>query len=210
MKNTKRLMENLRDEVISVSDKIVADLTQDERIRLANDCQHAGLHEICLSILKDDESQLAAVQFLKGDAYYDLDQFDNSIDVYTKLIEVNSNSVAFNNRGQAYLAKGMDSHALADFLNAIQLDGTNIVAMKAAGTLSLKLNDAQGAVSYFERALSIAPNDVDLMIQLSIAKYHGGHWADSYQVLLDAIDRFPNEPRIEHLLKLIEKEFNIQ
>jgi len=164
MKNNNELMVDLRDGLVSVLDSTISNLSPDAKIKLANCCHKAGLHAICVGILEHETWPRSEIQFLIGDAYYDLARFEESIIASTKLLDIEPSSIAFNNRGQAYAVTGKFAIAKAVFLDAIKYDGTNLSAIISAGDLCLKLEDGLGAVGFYERVLSIDPNNATSVI----------------------------------------------
>jgi tetratricopeptide (TPR) repeat protein len=64
---------------------------------------------------------------------------------------------AFNNRGVAYLGKGLTERAIEDFDQAIKLDPNYAIAIYNRGLASQSLGRADEAARYFARAKQVGP-----------------------------------------------------
>ena len=77
----------------------------------------------------------------------------------SELIDKDANDgAAYVNRGKAYLAKGDNDHALADFTEAIAIDPTDAKAYFNRGNVYLKMDKATEATADFQQALSLDPD----------------------------------------------------
>jgi tetratricopeptide (TPR) repeat protein len=197
------------DELLSLCEN----LQLHDQIRAATACQNRKSHSMCLQLL-DQLSNVGAffeqVCCLRGDAQYDLGQFQESIDTYTSLLNFKPSSIGANNRAMAYRALGEHEKALQDFLISIRLDSTNTVAMAGVGDSYVSLGNFAKAVEVYDQILEISPLDVSALTSKSIALFNLKRWIESYEVLLTAKTIDPLSERINDLLKSFEKEFDLQ
>jgi lipoprotein NlpI len=90
---------------------------------------------------------------------------DQRIKSCTALIEngqasAHDRAVAYNNRGNAYLDKGDDDHAMADYDAAIRLDPSLTTAYNNRGNIWLDREDPDSAIAQFDAAIRLDPKFV--------------------------------------------------
>ncbi|MFZ2065488.1 MAG: tetratricopeptide repeat protein [Xanthobacteraceae bacterium] len=88
--------------------------------------------------------------------------WNQQIKACTALIEngqasAHDRAVAYENRGNAYLDKGDDDHAMADYDAAIRLDPSLAVAYNDRGNIWLDREDPARAIAQFDAAIRLDP-----------------------------------------------------
>jgi tetratricopeptide (TPR) repeat protein len=84
----------------------------------------------------------------------------SEVDAISKLIEKKpKDAQLFYNRGLAYKAIKRDSMALRDFQKSTELDSTVAKYYSAVGDLLFEHKDISGSVPWFQKALSLNPDD---------------------------------------------------
>lgn len=94
---------------------------------------------------------------------------DHAIDDYTEVIRLDSkNALAFNSRGNTYLAKGNPDRAIADYDEAIRLDPDEPGTYLNRGLANLYSGSLQKAQADFERSSELNPKDAYIALWLEI------------------------------------------
>ncbi|HMN32577.1 MAG TPA: tetratricopeptide repeat protein [Chitinophagaceae bacterium] len=84
----------------------------------------------------------------------------SEIEKYSKAIEKDPNNAElYYNRGVVYRSLKKDTLAIIDFQKSAQLDSTVAKYFSAVGDLMFEHKDVSGSVVWFEKALSLNPND---------------------------------------------------
>ena len=87
-----------------------------------------------------------------------------AIDLYTKILEIDSNYVkAYNNRGGIRKKIGDINGAMADYNKAIDLNPTGFSAYNNRANLKFITGDTQGALDDFSKAGELNPNNAYLL-----------------------------------------------
>ncbi|MBT8332636.1 MAG: tetratricopeptide repeat protein [Deltaproteobacteria bacterium] len=94
-----------------------------------------------------------------GNAYFDSDQFDASINAYRKSLELNPNNPnVWTDMGVMYRRSGKPEEAIKAFDQAIAADPKHEVSRMNKGIVLLHdLNDANGAIKAWEGLLAVNP-----------------------------------------------------
>ncbi|NDW09915.1 tetratricopeptide repeat protein [Dysgonomonas sp. 520] len=94
--------------------------------------------------------------------FYYLDQFQNSIDNFTKVLEINPKSgVTHANRGGVYATLGYDSLALADFKEALSFNSKNSTAYNNRSTVYINNQQFDNALDDLRNAIIGNKPEVD-------------------------------------------------
>lgn len=96
--------------------------------------------------------------WLKGWFLNQLKHHEEAIAAYTKAIDIEPHSWAYNNRGIARRDLGDIQGAMADFNRAIELDPDYAAAYDSRGNARRDLGDRQGATADFNRATELDQN----------------------------------------------------
>ena len=94
-----------------------------------------------------------------GNAYFDSDQFEASIDAYRKSLELNPNNAnVWTDMGVMYRRSGQPQEAIKAFDQAIAVDPKHEISRMNKGIVLLHdLNDADGAIKAWEGLLAVNP-----------------------------------------------------
>ena len=94
--------------------------------------------------------------YTKGFAYYNLKQYDLSIENFTKSIELDPNiAEAYNGRGWVYGTIDDYQNALHDFSRAIEIDNSYALAYNNRGYTHLHLKDNESACKDYKKACEL-------------------------------------------------------
>jgi cytochrome c-type biogenesis protein CcmH/NrfG len=110
------------------------------------------------SILKDDPKNLKALTEL-GNLYFDADQFDPAIQVYSKALEIEPNNPDIRtDMGIMFRRKGDPDRAIAEFKKAAASDPKHVNSRYNLGVVLLHdKGDVKGAIQAWEEFLKVEP-----------------------------------------------------
>ena len=96
----------------------------------------------------------------------------------TKSLDLKPTSLAYSNRGEAYINVGEYDDAIADYDRIIAIDPNDAAAYNNRGTAKVHKGDYEGAISDCDRAITIDPNNAAAydnrgVAKLSIGDYDG-------------------------------------
>lgn len=113
---------------------------------------------ILQSILKDDPKNLKALIEL-GNLYFDAEQFDPAIQVYSKALEIEPrNADVRTDMGIMFRRKGDFDRAIAEFKKAAENDPKHVNSRYNLGVVLLHdKGDVNGAIKAWEEFLKIEP-----------------------------------------------------
>jgi tetratricopeptide (TPR) repeat protein len=105
------------------------------------------------------EGNLTAEQwFKKGYDYNEQKEYDNTIDAYTKAVELNPRYLkAYTNRGNAYFYKGQYDLAIADYHKAIELNPQDPLAYNNRGLAYYYKGQYDLAIADYNKAIQVNP-----------------------------------------------------
>jgi tetratricopeptide (TPR) repeat protein len=136
---------------------------------------------LCFTVSFEDECRSQAAN---ATCDSELTDDDARIRECNKIIRKNKrSSAAYNNRGRAYMKKGITDKAMADYNKAIQLDYKNSSAHNNRGMLlSDALNDYDAAISEFNKSIELTPDEPTIYFNRGLASERKG---DLKQALSD-------------------------
>lgn len=110
------------------------------------------------SVLKDDPKNVNALIQL-GNLYFDIDQFNQAIETYSKALEVDPKNVDVRtDMGIMYRKKGDYDRAIAEFKRAAELDPKHVNSRYNLGVVLLHdKGDIKGAIKAWEDYLKVDP-----------------------------------------------------
>jgi tetratricopeptide (TPR) repeat protein len=109
-------------------------------------------------------SKSAEVIYMKGKAYFGLNDYKNAGDEFNRAIAINNlRAEYFIGRGKLYLATSSFADALSDFSRAISLNSKSSEAYALRAEAHLGKNDFKQAMSDIEMAKKISPNNKEIL-----------------------------------------------
>jgi lipoprotein NlpI len=103
-------------------------------------------------------------------------------------------AVNYGNRGKAYLDKGDNDRAIADFNQAISIDPKNPVPFNNRGVAYRKKGDNDRAIADYNQAISLNPKDHDAYYNRGIAYRNKGDHDHAMSDYNKAISLNPKDP----------------
>lgn len=130
------------------------------------DFQRAYLERIYIALTRNDDRDWLAV----GNLAVATGKFERAEEAYQKALQVNSGGWEGHfNLGELYLAARLNDKAKEQYRLAIEKDGKSFKPYNAMGLYLLDIeNNKEEAKKYFIRALEIAPNQKEPMLNLAI------------------------------------------
>ena len=125
--------------------------------------------EKALTILAYGDSLSANVLLRIGQCQFRLGASQAAVRPYERVLKMDSTNVtALNQLGQLYARSSDFGKALYYYLRLIKLDSMNSYYYKQAGSITQKMNGENGLIpkSFFEKALSLNPGDVETAVTL--------------------------------------------
>jgi cytochrome c-type biogenesis protein CcmH/NrfG len=115
------------------------------------------IRELTQIVAKDPANRAAWVRL--GNLYFDTNQYTDSIQAYTKALELDPNDPdVITDRGVMYRSVGDSSKAAAEFKRASELDPRHLNSLMNLGVvLRYDLNDAEGAMKAWQGYLDRNP-----------------------------------------------------
>jgi tetratricopeptide (TPR) repeat protein len=93
---------------------------------------------------------------IRGASYSYFDNDMQAIEDFTKVIQLNANTISYYNRGVIYYQLKNYQAALEDFDRAINIDSKNISAYYGRGNVRYELQDKPGAFQDYDKAKSLS------------------------------------------------------
>jgi tetratricopeptide (TPR) repeat protein len=134
--------------------------------------------------------------FQKGYALGIAGRSQEALEAFARAIELNPNfSLAYNNRGIAYLKLGDYQKAIKDHSKAIELDPTLALAYNNRGTAYYHLGDYRQAIKDYSKAIELDPTLALAYNNRGTAYYHLGDYRQAVKEFNRAIDLNPEDSR---------------
>ena len=111
--------------------------------------------------------------------------YQSAIDSFTKSLDLNPSSLAYNNRGNAYINVSEYDDAIADYDRAIALDHDYATAYNNRGNAYINVGEYDDAIADYDRAIALDPNYAAAYNNRGVAKAHKG----DYDGAIDDCDR---------------------
>jgi tetratricopeptide (TPR) repeat protein len=154
--------------------------------------------------------QLTEARNYLGSVYQEMGHLDKAEAEFKKAIADKtylSRELPYYNLAKLYLTKGNDAEALNLVNTAIELNDQMVMALNLKGVLLERLGKLKEAIYSYERALNIAPGDINLSYNLAIAYFKSDRRAEA-KALFEKI--YPNvtdeeiKSKIDEYLKLLK------
>lgn len=145
-----------------------------------------------------------------GSVYQELGHLDKAEAEFKKAIAdkiYHSRELPHYNLARLYLIKGRDTEALELVNTAIEINDQMVMALNLKGVLLERLGKLQEAISSYEKALDIAPGDINLSFNLAVAYFKSDRRAEA-KSLFEKI--YPNvmdeeiKSKIDEYLKVLK------
>jgi len=159
------------------------------------------------------DANVAEVQKILGDIYEFQKSYDQAISSYKRALEVNSNDPdIMTSLAVAYLKTNRDLVAKELLTSAVKIRPNKADAHQYLGYCSLRLNDIEGAIDSYNRAVEIDGLDWQAYRGLGVALMLKGLNGGDEQLKIAAVRQWeksleikPDQPRRKKLVKLIKK-----
>jgi len=143
-------------------------------------------------------------------AYREQGQWDSVIRTCGEILAISpSNSLAFLNRGRAYVAKQDTARASADFDRAIELNPGIPQAYSRRGRLRAGANDLPGALADFSMAIELQPRSATLYLLRAAAHEQQGRYDKAMQDAYTAVLCSTNDVRPHLQLARLSEQLGI-
>jgi arylsulfatase A-like enzyme/Flp pilus assembly protein TadD len=125
----------------------------------------------------------AEIWIALGQAYGKKGDLDGAIAAYERALAIDNEYVyIYTSLGENYLSRYLKtkdrasySQSIANFKKAIELDPANAPAYSGLGDVYGQVGDLIGAISCWEKALSLKPEQYSLIFNLGLAYYNSGN-----------------------------------
>jgi tetratricopeptide (TPR) repeat protein len=132
----------------------------------------------------------------RGVAYSDLGQWDNAIDDYSKVLDINPKlAEGYNDRGLAYTRLGQWDMAIADFSKVIEIDPKSTFAYTNLGAAFFSLGQWEKSIVYFSKVIEIDPKNAIAYNDRGAAFTNIGQYDKAFDDFSKAIEIDPNYTR---------------
>ncbi len=163
-------MKKLTLNQISELKKVISNIEENESCYDNGDYENESYGALGV-VNKIKHTNDAYFYYNRGNAKYDLQDYDGAILDYNKSIELNPNDAYFyNNRGNAKNNLKDYYGAILDFNKAIELNPNYEYAYYNRGNAKNKLQDYAGAIADFNKLIELNHNDADAYLGRGIAK----------------------------------------
>jgi tetratricopeptide (TPR) repeat protein len=165
-----------------------------------------GYFEKCLVV----NPELTESRNYLGSVYQELGYLDKAEAEFKKAIADEtylSRELPYYNLARLYLTKGNDDEALKMVANAIEINDRMVMALNLKGVLLEKQGNLKEAIYSYEKALNIAPGDINLNYNLAVAYFKSDRRAEA-KALFEKI--YPNvsdeeiKSKIDEYLKVLK------
>ena len=146
----------------------------------------SALHFIGLHIKENPDD--ADGYDIKGDIYYDRNEYNTAISLYTQSIQLEPDEHRFyESRGNAYYYADSVDKAKKDFGKALELDAKNDYVLSRLGDCYYRDKDYEQSLTYYKRAIEIDSNDKYSYVSLNTTYTHLKRYKDAVDAALKAI-----------------------
>lgn len=165
-----------------------------------------GFFEKCLAV----NPELTESRNYLGSVYQEMGYLDKAEAEFKKAIAdetYKSRDLPYYNLARLYLTKGNDAEALKMVTSAIEVNDRMVMALNLKGVLLERLGKLKEAIYSYEKALNIAPGDINLSYNLAVAYFKSDRRAEA-KALFEKI--YPNvtdeeiKSKIDEYLKVLK------
>lgn len=147
-----------------------------------------------------DSFNIAAYRHLCR-AYEEQGDYNQAIDIYTKLIAMAPNIPdLYSNLANIYYIKGEFDLAISNYQTAITLNPnrswTSVIAQTMGFVYQENKSDPDAAISAYQTAYVLTPEDIDIYVNLGSAFYDKEDYNNALAVYRQALELQPHNPKI--------------
>jgi len=133
----------------------------------------SGKFDAATSLLKEalvENPKDAIAWNLLGNCYFQLDKFEESINAYSKALEIDPKSAVINeNMAHVHYWAGHDAESMKFLDQALALDKSRDFSWFLKGLLLRESDKLSDAIQAFQTAETLSPNDIDYKYELGLA-----------------------------------------
>jgi type IV pilus assembly protein PilF len=145
-----------------------------------------------------------------GSVYQQLGLLDEAEAEYKKAIAdktYHSRELPYYNLARLYLTKGNDAEALELVETAIELNDQMVMALNLKGVLLERMGKLKEAIYSYEKALNLAPGDINLNYNLAVAYFKNDRRAEAKAIFEKIYPKVTDEEiknKINEYLKVLK------
>ena len=134
-------------------------------------------------------------------AYEEIGDYDSAVEIYKKLIQIMPNVPEFHsNLANILYIKGEPEEAISHFQTAVTLNPnkqwTSVINQTLGYVYQESKDDLNAAISSYQSAYLLTPEDIDIYINLGSAFYDKEDYNNALAVYRNALDLDPENARI--------------
>lgn len=149
----------------------------------------------------------ALIYNMQGAIYSKFKQFDESIESYTRALELQPNwADAYNNMGCVQRQKGDLDDAIKSFTHALKLNIEYAEAYYNLGNAQTEKGDIDSAIDNFQQALKVNPTSFKVCCDLGDRLFQKKHYAEAIENYKKALTIKPDFARAHYGLGRVKKE----
>jgi tetratricopeptide (TPR) repeat protein len=145
-----------------------------------------------------------------GSVYQEMGMLDKAEQEYLKAIEdktYKSRALPYYNLARLYFNQGKDEEALELLEKSISLDDRMIMSLNLRGIILERLGRIGEAIASYNKALEIAPDDINLNYNLAVAFFKSDRRAEAKSLFEQIFPRVTDsemKAKIEEYLKVLK------
>ena len=145
-----------------------------------------------------------------GSVYQEMGLLDEAEAEYKKAIADEtylSRELPFYNLARLYLTKGKEKEALEMVNSAIELNDQMVMALNLKGVLLERSGKLQEAIYHYEKAIDIAPGDINLSYNLAVAYFKSDRRAEAKAIFEKIYPKVTDDEirsKIDEYLKVLK------
>jgi len=150
-----------------------------------------------------DSTDIEAL-FEKGNALFDIGKYDEAIDDYDKVLDIDSTVIeALYNKGLALSKLGADDEAIDYFNEVLEINSTDIDGLFGKGIALYELEKYDEAIYYYDKVLEINSTHIDSLINKALIFMDTGKVQEAYSISSKLMESNPNNRYVLSLMGYI-------
>ncbi len=168
--------------------------------------QAVSYFEKCLRVNPD----LTEARNYLGSVYQEMGMLDKAEQEYRKAIAdetYKSKELPYYNLARLYFEQGKDKEALELVDKSIEINNRMIMSLNLRGVILERLDNLGEAISSYEEALKIAPDDINLNYNLAVAFFKSDRRAEAkslFEKILPRVTDSEMKAKIEEYLNVLK------